>query len=355
LTDPAKRALEVVMMAYSRSVRTRVATVVLLPVAVFAAAPVAGSLAFAQAGSQPDGAGGAVITLPGQALAPAPGAMAAPAGSAPPVSIEVPALPGAVLVAPSSASSSGAPLLAPGPVSSGQPEDAPAEIAADATSADSWSQPGDSAAAAEGGIGWELDRPLPGDVAGAAPARRRPQLSDAGSPSPLEGAGNPSAADQALIAREPRLERDVEPAKRAELTGLARTLGALHALRVSCGGRDDQTWRSRMATLLDLEAPASGTLRDPLVVAFNGGFQAGGRGIATCPTDPRAAEARLARQGRQFALALAARYRPAPPPADAASAAAAPPGQVGATPGQRPSTASTAPAQRAAASRQSVQ
>jgi uncharacterized protein (TIGR02301 family) len=283
----------------------RLATVLLLPVAVFAAAPVAGTYAFAQPAGGTDPAGGAIITLPGQSIAPPQAAVPAagqldPAQQVPPAEAFQPA--------------------------SAPPEDAPAEVAPDGTAgAGDWAAgPDETSAGAEPEVMWELDRPLPGYDAPATPARRRPQLSDAGSPSPLEGASNQAAANQALLAREPRLQREIEPAKRAELTGLARTLGALHALRVSCGGRDDQTWRSRMATLLDLEAPASGTLRDPLVIAFNGGFQASGRGVATCPADPRAAEARLARQGRQFALALAARYRPPPAPAAAGPQGAQP-------------------------------
>jgi uncharacterized protein (TIGR02301 family) len=111
--------------------------------------------------------------------------------------------------------------------------------------------------------------------------------------------------------------RKIDPVKRAEVTGLARVLGALHALRVSCSGRDDQTYRSRMSTLLDLEAPNDGVLRDPLVDAFNGGFQTNGRGTAICPDDSRTREAALAKQGFKLANALSARYRPEPkPPSD---------------------------------------
>jgi hypothetical protein len=55
-----------------------------------------------------------------------------------------------------------------------------------------------------------------------------------------------------------RRRRPVDPLKRTDLTGLSKVMGALHALRVSCSGRGDQTYRSRMATLLYLEAPDNG-------------------------------------------------------------------------------------------------
>jgi uncharacterized protein (TIGR02301 family) len=144
----------------------------------------------------------------------------------------------------------------------------------------------------------------------------RKSLSDAGET--VLGTGSWSQSNAALnaqadlMARAQRRERATDPRKRADLTKLSRVMGALHALRVSCAGRDDQTYRSRMATLLDLEAPGNGDLRDPLVDAFNGGFQAYGRGASACPSDARAQEANLAKDGYMTARALGARYRPAP-------------------------------------------
>lgn len=147
-------------------------------------------------------------------------------------------------------------------------------------------------------------------------AKPRKILSDAGE-NPLgtnswNAPGNAEAAQAALLSRATRRERAIDPVKRSQLTRLARVMGALHALRVSCSGRDDQTYRSRMATMLDLEAPDSGELRDPLVDAFNGGFQVYGRGANTCPADARAQEAALAKDGFGLARTMSARYRPIP-------------------------------------------
>jgi uncharacterized protein (TIGR02301 family) len=143
-------------------------------------------------------------------------------------------------------------------------------------------------------------------------ARPRKTLSDAGGNAYGTSNWNQVQADAELLSRGQRRARPVDPAKRADLARLSRIMGALHALRVSCAGRDDQTYRSRMATLLDLEAPANGDLRDPLVDAFNGGFQTHGRGAGACPSDARAQEAALAKDGLTLARKFAASYRPAP-------------------------------------------
>lgn len=143
-------------------------------------------------------------------------------------------------------------------------------------------------------------------------AVRRKVLSDAGDGTLETSNWSNADADAQLLSRSQRRARPVDPAKRADLTGLSRVMGALHALRVSCAGRDDQTYRSRMATLLDLEAPPSGDLRDPLVDAFNGGFQTHGRGAGACPADARNQEANLAKDGLALARKLASQYRPAP-------------------------------------------
>ncbi|OYU76453.1 MAG: TIGR02301 family protein [Alphaproteobacteria bacterium PA3] len=124
------------------------------------------------------------------------------------------------------------------------------------------------------------------------------------------GYANPAADGQTIVTDNQRRARPIDPAKRADLTRLARVLGSLHALRVSCSGREDQTYRSRMSTLLDLEAPDASGLRDPLVDSFNAGFQAYGLGAATCPTDRSAQEAKLAKDGFRLAKQMAGLYRP---------------------------------------------
>jgi uncharacterized protein (TIGR02301 family) len=164
-----------------------------------------------------------------------------------------------------------------------------------------------------------LDTQNQANALSSAPKRRakpRKILSDAGENVLGSGSwGQPSGNEDAqaqLLARASRRERTIDPVKRSQLSTLARVMGALHALRVSCSGGDDQTYRSRMATMLDLEAPNNADIRDPLVDAFNGGFQVYGRGAGACPTDARLQEASLAKQGYELARTLGARYRPAP-------------------------------------------
>ena len=162
-----------------------------------------------------------------------------------------------------------------------------------------------------------LDAQNQPDITTTTPARKatpRKVLSDAGENVLGTGGWSQSSTSDAtqaqLLSRAGRRERPIDPLKRSDLTKLSRVMGALHALRVSCSGRDDQTYRSRMATMLDLEAPDSGGLRDPLVDAFNGGFQAYGRGASACPSDARVQEASLAKDGYALATTMGTRYRP---------------------------------------------
>lgn len=161
---------------------------------------------------------------------------------------------------------------------------------------------------------WSPD--LNQDAAGATPYRLVPQkprkgLRNAeGVVSEDDGYAGPIPDGQAIVTDKERRARPVNPTKRADLARLSRVLGSLHALRVSCSGRQDQTYRSRMSTLLDLEAPDASALRDPLVDSFNAGFQAYGLGASACPTDRSAQEAKLAKDGLRLAKQMAASYRP---------------------------------------------
>jgi predicted secreted protein len=67
-------------------------------------------------------------------------------------------------------------------------------------------------------------------------------------------------------------------------------------------------------------------LRDPLVDAFNAGFQSYGQGTASCPTDRSVQEAKLAKDGFRLAKQMAALYRPTveAPAADLKQAATKP-------------------------------
>jgi uncharacterized protein (TIGR02301 family) len=114
-----------------------------------------------------------------------------------------------------------------------------------------------------------------------------------------------SAAQSGLPARGPDYFRDA--------TDLAATLGAAHAIRVLCNGRDDQYWRRYMAEMLNYEAPESGPLRSGLVQAFNNAYTQTARVHNACDPGAIQAEARFASDGHDIAVRLASHYFPRDP------------------------------------------
>ncbi len=121
--------------------------------------------------------------------------------------------------------------------------------------------------------------------------------------------GSENYEDRKIISQTPHRKREIDPAKRADLVELSRVFGELHAIRSACSGASDQTYRSKMTSMLDLEAPQSSFIREPLIIAFNFGFQQKGGGNGECSEDKNAAkEAELAKIGRKYSLKLAAYY-----------------------------------------------
>jgi uncharacterized protein (TIGR02301 family) len=108
------------------------------------------------------------------------------------------------------------------------------------------------------------------------------------------------------ISRPRKPPPQMEPARRAEITKLTRVMAGLHALRVLCKGPDDQLWRERMGTLLDLETKGQPELRESFVSVFNSGYEAEQAKRVSCPSNANEVEAGLAREGRRLALVLAA-------------------------------------------------
>lgn len=146
-----------------------------------------------------------------------------------------------------------------------------------------------------------------------SPAKKKPTLKDAGEYETYDdNIYNQTAPDDAaIIAATPHRKREIEPAKKLKLMELSRIFGELHAIRVSCAGQGDQTYRSKMATMLDIEAPSAEYIRDPLIMAFNSGFESLGQGQNPCPKDDGKREASFAKQGRNISLQMAKIYRTA--------------------------------------------
>jgi len=110
----------------------------------------------------------------------------------------------------------------------------------------------------------------------------------------------------ATVSRPRKPPPPMEPARRAEIVKLTRVMAGLHALRVLCKGPDDQLWRERMGTLLDLETKGQPDLRESFVSVFNSGYEAEQAKRVSCPSNANEVEAGLAREGRRLALVLAA-------------------------------------------------
>jgi uncharacterized protein (TIGR02301 family) len=70
-------------------------------------------------------------------------------------------------------------------------------------------------------------------------------------------------------AREP-IKRPPDTARNRML--LADTMGAMHYLTIACSGLADQSWRARMAEMMQIE-PLSSYERQDLVAAFNRGYR----------------------------------------------------------------------------------
>lgn len=102
-------------------------------------------------------------------------------------------------------------------------------------------------------------------------------------------AAQPASAPPASAGRAQRLER------------LAEALGRQHYLRTLCRGPDDQTWRTRMSRLLEIEADANAAR---LEQAFNRGFTALTARVPACGPTARAEAVANARRGAEIASGL---------------------------------------------------
>ncbi len=92
--------------------------------------------------------------------------------------------------------------------------------------------------------------------------------------------------------------------QRQALLDLAYTLGRAHALHRLCAGPADDTWRSRMQRLLEVEA-APGALKTELTNSFNTGFSTEAARSKDCKM-ATGLEAAVAHHGAELARRLSA-------------------------------------------------
>jgi uncharacterized protein (TIGR02301 family) len=91
--------------------------------------------------------------------------------------------------------------------------------------------------------------------------------------------------------------------QRQTLIDLAFVLGEAHALHRVCAGPTDDTWRGRMAKLIETEAPAE-ALKAKLSDSFNAGFTAKDAQAKDCAS-AAPTEALVAKRGAELARRLA--------------------------------------------------
>jgi uncharacterized protein (TIGR02301 family) len=97
--------------------------------------------------------------------------------------------------------------------------------------------------------------------------------------------------------------QDRTPAQRKQMLDLAYVLGEVHALKQACTP-EDQTWRERMQRMLEVEAPDS-AFSAQLATRFNDGYTAQHVRYPKCDPHVAALEAKIAREGKALADALA--------------------------------------------------
>lgn len=104
------------------------------------------------------------------------------------------------------------------------------------------------------------------------------------------------------------------PEDRQVLTDLAFNLGQAHALRQTCLGETDQTWRMRMLQLSEQEA-ADAAFDAQLKSRFNAGFAVARAEQPACSGSARSALAQVAAKAQALAAKLASAVRPTARPA----------------------------------------
>jgi len=112
------------------------------------------------------------------------------------------------------------------------------------------------------------------------------------------------AAATLAVAQEAPPARTAD--ERRDLLELAYSLGQTHYLRTLCRGEDDQTWRTRMTRMVEVEAPDE-VFRQRLVDTFNDGWLILQPRHRECGTAAREEAARTAQAGAMLADRMASR------------------------------------------------
>lgn len=116
------------------------------------------------------------------------------------------------------------------------------------------------------------------------------------------------ANEKAIIETKHR-QRAIDPKHQIELISLSKVLGSMHGIRTLCSSTGDQTYRTKMTAMLDLEAPDANLQKAPLIIAFNEGFRRITSDSSKCNNIYKSQEKSFATIGYKIATSLATKYR----------------------------------------------
>ena len=118
----------------------------------------------------------------------------------------------------------------------------------------------------------------------------------AAAPSEAPPAGDSTALEAAEV---------IDPqARRRDLVRMAEIIGWEHHLRAACDDDEENVWRDRMQTFLELEQPTPAQ-HDAMIAAFNEGYYAAQERYGSCSRGARSEARRLAAEGRELSARLA--------------------------------------------------
>ena len=121
------------------------------------------------------------------------------------------------------------------------------------------------------------------------------------------GAAAPAAASPAAAKPSPSGPDAPPPPYEPQMTRLTEVLGALSFLRDLCGDGDGDDWRTKMAALLNAEAP-SGPRRERLVASFNRGFRSYELTYRSCTPNAKTAITRYLDEASKISLDITYRF-----------------------------------------------
>jgi len=131
---------------------------------------------------------------------------------------------------------------------------------------------------------------------------------DAEAEKPLTDKEKRALALKAREAAELRIEEDMVTMT-SLVEALAKNLGQIHYLRTLCFGPNDQKWRDKGQSMMDIESNGDADRRRQLIRAFNAGYYQEKERHTECSNKVSVDVAALAENGRHISTMLGDPYR----------------------------------------------